>query len=121
LQQRWMAARSHSTLKFIAISLPIGTGLIYICCFYIAMAGVATKPGFPTPEAIYPAMIMQVLPQWLLLIAILAIIAATGSTAYSMVLTLSSIVAKEYVRPVVAGRGRSEEHTSELQSRFDLV
>lgn len=107
LQQRWMAARSHSTLKFIAVSLPIGTGLIYVCCFYIAMVGVATKPGFPTPEAIYPAMIMQVLPQWLLLIAILAIIAATGSTANSIVLTLSSIVAKEYVRPVVAGRGAS--------------
>src|SRR5699024_9659538 len=51
--------------------------------------------------------IMQVLPQWLLLIAILAIIAATGSTANSIVLTLSSIVAKEYVRPVVAGRGAS--------------
>ncbi|GAA4431699.1 sodium:solute symporter [Georgenia halophila] len=109
LQQRWMAARSHSTLKFIAISLPIGTGLIYVCCFYIAMVGVATRPGFPTPEAIYPAMIVEVLPQWLLLIAILAIVAATGSTANSIVLTLSSIVAKEHVRPVLARRGASEQ------------
>lgn len=105
LQQRWMAARSHSTLKFIAISLPIGTALIYICCFYIAMVGVVTRPGYPAPEAIYPEMIVDVLPQWLLLVAILAIIAATGSTANSMVLTLSSIVAKEHVRPVLARRG----------------
>ncbi|WP_022917856.1 sodium:solute symporter family protein [Ruania albidiflava] len=105
LQQRWMAARSHSTLKFIAISLPVGTALVYICCFYIAMVGVATRPGFPNPESIYPAMIMEVLPQWLLLLAILAIIAATGSTANSIVLTLSSIVAKEHVRPVMERRG----------------
>ncbi|MFC7405768.1 sodium:solute symporter family protein [Georgenia alba] len=108
LQQRWMAARSHSTLKFIAITFPIGTGLIYICCFYIAMVGVATRPGFENPESIYPAMIVEVLPQWLLLLAILAIVAATGSTANSIVLTLSSIVAKEYVRPVAARRGASE-------------
>lgn len=97
LQQRWMAARNHATLKFMAISLPVGTALVYICCFYIAMVGVVTRPGDPAPEAIYPAMIMEVLPEWLLLIAILAIIAATGSTANSIVLTLSSVVAKEYV------------------------
>src|SRR5690606_27198582 len=36
LQQRWMAARSHTTLKFIALSLPVGTAMIYIFCFYIA-------------------------------------------------------------------------------------
>ncbi|UFU02816.1 sodium:solute symporter family protein [Ruania suaedae] len=104
LQQRWMAARSHSTLKFMAISLPVGTAIIYFCLFYIAMVGVVTRPGDPAPEAIYPAMIMEVLPQWLLLVAILAIIAATGSTANSIVLTLSSIVAKEYVNPIAARR-----------------
>jgi len=109
LQQRWMAARSHSTLKFIAISLPIGTGIVYVCCFYIAMVGVATRPDYPSPEAIYPAMIVDVLPQWLLLVAILAIVAATGSTANSIVLTLGSIVAKEHVRPVLARRGASEQ------------
>ncbi|UFU06258.1 sodium:solute symporter family protein [Ruania halotolerans] len=106
LQQRWMAARSHSTLKFMAISLPVGTAIIYFCLFYIAMVGVVTRPGDPAPEAIYPAMIMEVLPQWLLLVAILAIIAATGSTANSIVLTLSSIVAKEYVNPARRRRGK---------------
>ncbi|WP_298328726.1 sodium:solute symporter family protein [Haloactinopolyspora sp.] len=97
LQQRWMAARSHTTLKFIALSLPVGTAMIYIFCFYIAMVGVVTRPGDERPEAIYPSMIIDVLPQWLLLLAILAIIAATGSTANSIVLTLGSMVAKEYV------------------------
>lgn len=63
LQQRWMAARSHSTLKFIVILLPIGTGIIYICCFNIAMVGAATRPDYPAPEAIYPVMIVEVLPQ----------------------------------------------------------
>src|SRR5699024_7776560 len=100
-----MATRSHSTLNFVAISLHVGTALVYICCFYIAMVGVATRPGFPTPAAIYPAMIMEVLPQWLLLLAILAIIAATGSTANSIVLTLSSLVATGHVRPVMERRG----------------
>lgn len=106
LQQRWMAARSHTTLKFIAMSLPVGTAIIYLFCFYIAMVGVVTRPDDPQPEAIYPAMIVEVLPQWLLLLAILAIIAATGSTANSIVLTLSSMVAKEYVAPAM-GRGRA--------------
>lgn len=108
LQQRWMAARNHSTLKFMALSLPIGTAIIYIFAFYIAMVGVVTLPGFDAPEAIYPTMIIDVLPEWLTLIAILAIIAATGSTANSIVLTMSSMVAKEYVAPVVHRRGSGE-------------
>lgn len=105
LQQRWMAANSHRTLKFTALSLPVGTALIYICGFYIAMVGVVTMPNIDKPEAIYPALIVQALPQWLLVIAILAIVAATGSTANSIVLTLGSIVANEYYRPLVARRG----------------
>lgn len=100
LQQRWMAASSHKTLKFIAMTLPIGTAVIYLCGFYIAMVGVVTRPNLQTPEAIYPTLIMQALPSWLLVIAILAIIAATGSTANSIVLTLGSMVANEYYRPL---------------------
>jgi Na+/proline symporter len=104
LQQRWMAARNHNTLKFMALSLPIGTAIIYVFAFYIAMTGVVSLPGFENPEAIYPTMIIDALPQWLTLIAILAIIAATGSTANSIVLTMSSMVAKEYVAPVMNRR-----------------
>lgn len=98
LQQRWMAARSHHTLKFIALSLPVGTAMIYLCGFYIAMVGVVKLPDLAEPESVYPALIIDAFPSWLLVIAILAIIAATGSTANSIVLTLSSIVANEYLR-----------------------
>lgn len=104
LQQRWMAARSHRTLKFTALSLPVGTAIIYLCGFYIAMVGVVQRPNIDDPEAIYPTLITDVMPEWLLLVAILAIIAATGSTANSIVLTLSSIVANEYYRPLAARR-----------------
>ncbi|MQA02671.1 MAG: hypothetical protein GEV07_08130 [Streptosporangiales bacterium] len=110
LQQRWMAARSHRTLKFTALSLPVGTAIIYMCGFYIAMVGVVQRPNLETPEAIYPTLIADVMPQWLLVIAILAIIAATGSTANSIVLTLSSIVANEYYRPLVAKRDTNRSH-----------
>lgn len=104
LQQRWMAARNHNTLKFMALSLPIGTAVIYVFAFYIAMTGVISLPGFESPEAIYPTLIIEALPEWLTLIAILAIIAATGSTANSIVLTMSSMVAKEYVSPMMSRR-----------------
>ena len=104
LQQRWMAAKDHKTIKFTAISLPIGTGIIYLFGFYIAMVGVVKLPDLVNPESVYPALIMDALPEWLLVLAIVAIIAATGSTANSIVLTLASIVANEYIRDWVSKR-----------------
>jgi len=110
LQQRWMAASSHKTLKFTAMSLPVGTAVIYLCGFYIAMVGAVTRPDLQSPEAIYPTLIQDALPPWLLLIAILAIIAATGSTANSIVLTIGSMVANEYYRPLARRGHDSPQH-----------
>lgn len=56
------------------------------------------------PESVYPMLVSDFLPQWLALLALIAILAATTTTGNSLILTISSIVANEYYAPLAARR-----------------
>lgn len=96
MQQRFLSYRSHHTLKLIAVIIPLGTAWIYLCGFYIAMAGRISEPNIDNPEAIYPRLVVEYLPTSVALLALIAIVAATGSTANSIILTISSIATNEW-------------------------
>lgn len=109
MHQRWLAAKSHATLKKIAIFLALGTMIIYTTNFYIAMAGRLRFPNLDNPENVYPRLITEFLPPALLLLAVIAILAATATTANSAILTISSMVSNDYWRLLRARRGKLEE------------
>lgn len=109
LHQRWLAARSAMSLKKIAISLAVGTMVVYTCNFFIAMAGRVHLPNLENPETVYPALIAEFLPPVLLILAVIGILAATASTANSTILTIGSMVANDYWRPIQRRRGKMQE------------
>src|SRR5690625_2141161 len=109
LHQRWLAAKSHNSLKKIAIFLAVGTMIVYICNFYIAMAGRVHFPDLENAEQVYPLLIAEFLPAGLLLLAVIGILAATATTANSTILTIGSMVANDYWQPLRARRGKTGE------------
>lgn len=111
MQQRWLALRDHRTLKLLAIFFALGTGIIYLCGFYIAMAGRVAFPDLENPEAVYPALVATWLPPWLAALALIAMLAATATTANSLILTISSIVTNDYYRPLLGERYGMSQRT----------
>jgi SSS family transporter len=93
--QRYYACRSARTLKLLAVIFTLGTMFIFIPNFYIAMAGRVQFPNLTTPESVYPMLISALVPAGIALIALIGMLAATGSTANSLVLTCASIVVKD--------------------------
>lgn len=109
MQQRWLALRSHRTLKLTAGSLAIGSMLLFIPGFYIAMAGKTAFPNVKNPQAIYPMMIGAYLPPVLAIVALIGILAATVTTANGVILTIGSIVGNEWWAPLVRRRRRPDQ------------
>src|SRR5206468_10588955 len=77
------------------------------------------NPHLENPDAAYPAVVAAVVPAGLRGLVVAAVISAIMSTVSGLVNSTSTMVTLDLVQRS-KGR-RSEEHTSELQSRSDLV
>jgi SSS family solute:Na+ symporter len=93
--QRYYALKSARTLKYLAVIFTIGTMFIFIPNYYIAMAGRVHFPNLARPETVYPMLISAMVPSGIALVALIGMLAATGSTANSLVLTCSSILVND--------------------------
>src|SRR5207249_11498758 len=77
---------------------------------------------YPSPSVIYTLSLHDALPIWL-------VVRRASPISVKRLLQSLAVTARRIARdwgqpphrPAPAGRDRSEEHTSELQSRFDLV
>lgn len=100
MTQRIIAMKSRKSLKLLGVWIALGAVVIFGAAFYISMAARTCFPNLAEPEAAYPAM-LTILPTWLAIFAMLGIICATLTTCDSIVLTISSMVFKDFYEAII--------------------
>jgi sodium/proline symporter len=97
---RWMSARDHRQI--------VDGGLIAVICIIVfdlgavftGVAGRALFPGLADPEAILPVMTSGLLPAMFVGIFLVIVLAASMSTVDSLLILVSSAVARDVVQKV---------------------
>ncbi len=100
MTQRIIAMKDRKSLKLLGVWIASGAVIIFGAAFYISMVARMYFPNLVEPEAAYPAM-LTILPTWLAVLAMLGIICATLTTCDSIVLTISSMVFKDFYESII--------------------
>ena len=87
-------------------------GLVYtVLCVFLGLAAAAAVPGLPNPDGAMAALLSRA-PAPIALVVTLSIIAAAVSTLTAVMLTLSSIFARDVVRSLAPRIGENVELTA---------
>jgi len=100
---RLMAARDEASLKTICRLYPIALVLLWVPAVMIGVWGAVEFPGLRgrASDAILSLMAAAHLPSWMAAVAPVAVLAAAMSTLDAMILTLSSMLVRDVVHPLV--------------------
>ncbi len=98
---RMLIGKSHRTLKTLTVVYPFLFLLTWPPVIYIGLWGSVIFPGLDakSSDAILPMMISHFLPAALLGLGLAAILAAIMSTLDAMLLTLSTMLTRDMLRP----------------------
>ncbi|MHC3438221.1 sodium:solute symporter family protein [Natrialbaceae archaeon A-gly3] len=115
---RYMTARSVLTLRQTAVVYPAAVIVVWIPAVLIGFWGIAQLPDLANPDFVLPEMVFELLPTWVIGIALAGILAALMSSIDAQVLTLSTFFTEDVLEEFSAGL---TERKSVIYTRLFLV
>lgn len=109
LFQRFYAARSERAIRTTAVLYPILTSFLFLLPVSIGVIGRLAFPELPEgtgADQILPLLLDSFAPRWLAAVVLTAALAALMSTLDSQLLSLSSMLTRDLLSPVLAGLGK---------------
>lgn len=97
---RLMSAADERALKQVCRYYPLALGLLWVPAVLIGVWGAAAFPGLENPDKIFHHMAAAHLPAALGSLGFLAVLAAVMSTLDAQILTLSSMVVRDFLEPL---------------------
>ena len=113
---RLMAARNEDAIKNSCRLYPLAMVVLWIPAVLLGVWGRTQFPGLEGKDSdqIYSLMIAEFLPEWLVAVGLLAVLAAVMSTLDAQILTLSSMLVRDAL-PVL--RARFPRHDSDQPAK----
>ncbi|MBU7022534.1 MAG: sodium:solute symporter family protein [Theionarchaea archaeon] len=96
--QNWMryyVGKTWRTMAMMSFLVPIGTTLTFLPAMLIGLSGVVLEPGLASGDAIFPTLMVNYLPVWVVMGLIVGLFAASMSTVDSLSLALSASISKD--------------------------
>lgn len=101
--QNWMrfyVGKTWKTMAMMAFLVPIGTTLTFLPAMLIGLSGVVLEPGLAAGDAVFPTLMSNYLPVWVVLGLIVGLFAASMSTVDSLSLALSASISKDIYKTI---------------------
>lgn len=96
---RLIAARDERSLKHVVVLYPVALTALWLPVVLIGVWGAASIPGLERPDEVLFAMTARHMPAVFGAVAFVAVLAAVMSTLDAMLLTLSSMLVRDVLRP----------------------
>jgi SSS family solute:Na+ symporter len=97
---RLMAAKDQKALQQVCRFYPLALGILWLPAVMIGVWGAAAFPGLANPDEIFYRMTSAHMPAVLGSLGFLAVLAAVMSTLDAQILTLGSIVLRDFLEPL---------------------
>ncbi len=97
---RLMAAKDERAVKQVCRYYPLALGLLWIPAVFIGVWGAASFPGLESSDQIFYKMTAAHLPAVLGSLGFLAVLSAVMSTLDAQILTLGSMVLRDFLEPL---------------------
>ncbi|MBU7033088.1 MAG: sodium:solute symporter family protein [Theionarchaea archaeon] len=96
--QGWMrfyVGKTWKTLAMMSWMVPIGTTLTFLPAMLIGLSGTVLEPGLTSGDQVFPTLMVNYLPVWVVMLLIVGLFAASMSTVDSLSLALSASISKD--------------------------
>lgn len=106
---RLMAAKDADSMRRVVVLYPIALGLLWVPVVLIGVLGAAAFPGLERSDEILFSMTAAHMPAGFAAVAFVAVLAAVMSTLDAMILTLSSMLVRDVLRPFLPDLGERRQ------------
>lgn len=113
---RLMSAEGDRALKQVCRFYPLALAFLWIPAVLIGVWGAGAFPNLDNPDKIFYFMTAEHMPSILGSLGFLAVLAAVMSTLDAMILTLGSMVVRDFLEPLGLAKEGSEVHVGRLFS-----
>jgi SSS family solute:Na+ symporter len=105
---RFMTAKSHKAIKNTSMLYPFALIVAWIPATLVGFWGAGQLQDLPNPDFVFPAMVAEFLPIWVMGLALAGVLAALMSSIDGQVLTLSTLFSENIVHEFLDFDDRQE-------------
>jgi solute:Na+ symporter, SSS family len=120
ISQRMYATKSMRTIKLLAFIFPLAALFVNLPPIFIGLAGKVQYPDLKNADLVFPMMLNELVPPVFGIIIVLAILAAIMSTVSGQVLSLTSIIVRDFYVRFFNPESATQTRITKL-SRFVLL
>jgi len=120
ISQRMYATKRLRTIKMLAFIFPLAALFVNLPPIFIGLAGRVQYPDLKNPDLVFPLMLNELVPPVFGIIIVLAILAAIMSTVSGQILSLTSIIVRDFYVRFFDPAAATEARITKL-SRFILL
>jgi len=120
ISQRMYATKRLRTIKMLAFIFPLAALFVNLPPILIGLAGRVQYPDLKNPDLVFPLMLNELVPPVFGIIIVLAILAAIMSTVSGQILSLTSIIVRDFYVRFFDPAAATEARITKL-SRFILL